>query len=137
MIVHGYELTSEWKNSQQGEFARARKEGKAYFLKRYQTPVAPLNNGALDAKTYAHNKQQFEKFVDTRTRFNALIRTIVGAIGIVIPCEEFIEENRFIEATEFVEGAIDDAELAGVIASLLEAICEVIWEVQQHDSSRV
>lgn len=119
MTVHGYELTSEWKNSQCGQTARAKKGGKAYFLKKYQTPVAPLNNGTLDAKTFAHNKKLFEEFVDTRKRVNATIRTIAGPGGnIVIPCDEFIEENHYMEAAELVEGVVDEDELEGVLASL-------------------
>ena len=57
MIFHGYELISEWKNSQCGKTAMARRDGKTYFLKKYQTPVAPVNNGTLDAKTFEHNKK--------------------------------------------------------------------------------
>lgn len=119
MTVHGYELTSEWKNSQCGQTARAKKGGKAYFLKKYQTPVAPLNNGTLDAKTFAHNKKMFEDFVDTRKKINATIRTIAGPGGnIVIPCDEFIEENHYMEAAELIDGAVDEDELEGVLASL-------------------
>lgn len=119
MIVHGYELTSEWKNSQCGQTAKARKGGKAYFLKKYQTPVAPLDNGTLDAKTFAHNKKLFEDFVETRKSVNATIRTIAGPGGnIVIPCDEFIEGNQYMEAAELVEGVIDEDELEGVLASL-------------------
>ena len=119
MMFHGYELTSEWKNSQCGQTAKARKEGKGYFLKKYQTPVAPLNNGTLDAKTFAHNKKLFEEFVDIRKRVNATIRTIAGPGGnIVIPCDEFIEGNQYIEAAELVDGVVEEDELEGVLASL-------------------
>lgn len=119
MMFHGYELTSEWKNSQCGQTAKARKEGKGYFLKKYQTPVAPLNNGTLDAKTFAHNKKLFEEFVDIRKRVNDTIRTIAGPGGnIVIPCDEFIEGNQYIEAAELVDGVVEEDELEGVLASL-------------------
>ena len=47
------------------------------------------------------------------------IRTIAGSGGnIVIPCDEFIEGNQYVEAAEFVNGAIDDDETEGVLASL-------------------
>ena len=119
MMFHGYELTSEWKNSQCGQIARARKGGKDYFLKKYQTPVAPIDNGTLDAKTFAHNKKLFEEFVDTRKRVNTVIRTIAGPGGnIVIPCAEFIEGNQYVEAADFIEGVVDEEELEGVLASL-------------------
>lgn len=119
MMFHGYELTSEWKNSQCGQTAKACKGGKSYFIKKYQTPVAPLNNGTLDAKTFAHNKKLFEKFVDTRKKVNATIRSIAGPGGnIVIPCDEFIEGNQYIEASEFIDNVVEEDELEGVLASL-------------------
>ena len=119
MKFHGYELVSDWKNSQCGQTASAVRAGKKYFLKKYQTPVAPINNGTLDAKTFAHNEKLFNEFVDTRKRVNAAIRTIAGSGGnIVIPCDEFIEGNQYVEAAEFVDGAIDDDETEGVLASL-------------------
>lgn len=119
MTVHGYELTTEWKNSTCGKIAQAKRGGNRYFLKQYQTPVAPLKNGALDAKTIASNQQKFDKFVARRKRVNALIRPLAGLGGnIVIPCEEFFIENHYAEAADFVEGAIAKAELAGILSSL-------------------
>ena len=119
MMFHGFELIGDWKNSQCGQTARAKKGGRLYFLKKYQTPVMPINNGTLDAKTFAHNKELFEKFVATRKGVNASIRTIAGSGGnIIIPCEEFIEGNQYVEAAEFVDGAIDDDETETVLATL-------------------
>ncbi len=119
MRFHGYELVTDWKNSQCGQTAAATRGGKKYFLKKYQTPVAPINNGTLDAKTFKHNEKLFNDFVDTRKRVNMAIRTIAGSGGnIVIPCDEFIEGNQYVEAAEFVNGAIDDDETEGVLASL-------------------
>lgn len=119
MTIHGYTLINEWKNSQCGQIACATKGGKKYFLKKYQTPVAPIHNGTLDAKTFAHNKKLFEDFVAARQKINAAVRTIAGPGGnIIIPCDAFIEENHFVEASEFVEGVVGDEELEGVLASL-------------------
>lgn len=119
MNVHGYELISEWKNSQCGQTARAKRGGKTYFLKKYQTPVKPVMNGALDAKTFENNQKLFDKYVANRTRVNTTLRAVARAGGnIVIPCEEFVEDNHYIEASEFVEGVISDDELGGVLLSL-------------------
>lgn len=119
MIVHGYELVNGWKNSQCGQIAIAIRSGKKYFLKKYQTPVAPMDNGALDAKTFAHNKQLFEKFVSTRKKINEELRIISGLGGnIVVPCEEFAEGNNYVEASEYVENTIAKEELEGVLSSL-------------------
>lgn len=127
MSVHGYELISDWKNSQCGKIATATRNGKKYFLKMYQTPVAPLDNGTLDAKTFAHNQALFDDFVSTRTKINESVRTIAGSGGnIVIPCEEFIDGNHYVEVSEFVEGAVGDDELEGVLAGLSEDVKKLL-----------
>ena len=119
MSFHGYDLISEWKNSQCGQTAQAVKGGRKYFLKKYQTPVMPLNNGTLDAKTFQHNKELFTNFVKLRKGVNTTIRTIAGTGGnIVIPCDEFIEGNQYVEAAEFVDGAISDDETETVLSTL-------------------
>lgn len=119
MTIHGYEIVGDWENSTCGKIATATKGGKKYFLKKYQTPVAPIDNGTLDAKTFAHNKKLFEDFVNLRKTVNTRIRPIAGPGGnIVIPCEEFIDGNQYVEVSEFVEGAIPKRELIGILASL-------------------
>ena len=119
MMMHGYEITGKWKNGQQGQTALAEKSGQKYILKQYQTPVAPLDNGTLDAKTFAHNKAQFEAFVANRKKINATIRSITGPGGnIIIPCDEFIDGNHYVEASEFVDRAVKEEELEGVLAGL-------------------
>ena len=117
--INGYELTSEWKASQCGETATAKKGGRKFFLKKYQTPVAPIDNGTLDARTFAHNRELFEHFLKTRKAVNSKIRTITGAGGnIIIPDAEFVYENHYMEAAEFVDGVVSEEELEGVLASL-------------------
>lgn len=119
MTIHGYEIIGDWENSTCGKIASATKGGKRYFLKKYQTPVAPIDNGTLDAKTFAHNKKMFEDFVQLRKTVNTRIRPIAGPGGnIVVPCEEFIDGNNYVEVSEYVEGAIPKDELIGLLASL-------------------
>lgn len=57
MTIHGYELTGEWENSTFGKIAPAQKGGKRYFIKKYQSPVAPIDNGTFDTKTFDFNKK--------------------------------------------------------------------------------
>ena len=119
MAIYGYELVGDWENSTCGKIATSTKGGKRYFLKKFQTPVAPIDNGTLDAKTFAHNKKMFEDFVNLRKTVNTRIRPIAGPGGnIIIPCEEFIDGNQYVEVSEFVEGAIPKRELVGILASL-------------------
>ena len=119
MSIHGYGIIGAWENSTCGKIAVATKGGKKYFLKKYQTPVAPVNNGTLDARTIAHNQELFDRFVDLRKTVNSRIRPIAGSGGnIIIPCEEFLDGNQFVEASEFVENAVPRRELVGVLGSL-------------------
>ena len=117
MSFHGYELIGDWKNSNCGKTALANKGGKKYFLKKYQTVVAPIDNGTMDARTIAHNQALFDAFVNRRKEVNSRIRTIAGAGGnIIIPCEEFIDGNQLVEASEFVEGGVDREDMAEVLS---------------------
>ena len=119
MAMDDYELVSDWKNSTSGKIAKAKKGGKIYFLKKYQTPVAPIDNGSLDAKTMERNQKEFDEFVRVRTEVNNLIRDITGSGGnIIIPCEEFIDGNQFVEASEFVEGIVPDEEYDNVLKNM-------------------
>lgn len=119
MIIHGYELTSEWKNSTCGKIAQAKKGGKRYFLKMYQTPVYPIDNGSLTPRAIEENKKNFNAFTARRIRVNNLIRPLAGEGGnIIIPCEEFMIENHFAEASEFVEGAIPKEEMIELLGTL-------------------
>lgn len=119
MVINGYELIDGWQNSTCGKIATATKGGEKYFLKKYQTPVAPINNGTLDAKTFANNKKLFENFVTIRKTVNSRIRPIAGRGGnIIIPCEEFIDGNQLVEVSEFVKDAVPRGELVGILSSL-------------------
>ena len=119
MTVHGYEIIKDWSNSTCGKIAIGQKGGKKYFLKKYQTPVSPIDNGTLDAKTFAHNKAKFDAFVDLRKTVNKRIRQLAGPGGnIIIPIEEFIDGNQYVEVSEYVEGAVDKDEIIGVLSSL-------------------
>lgn len=119
MNIRGYEIITEWKSSQCGKTAVARRGAKKYFIKKYQTPVEPVRNGSLDEKTFAHNQETFRRFVEIRRRVNNALRPIAGAGGnIIIPVEDFIEDHHYIEVAEFVEGAIREDELEDVLAGL-------------------
>ena len=119
MNIHGFELTTEWSICNCGEKAKGKKGGKLYFLKKYRTPVAPVDNGTLDAKTFAKNLAKFNEFYSRRKGVNEAIRSIAGPGGnIIVPSEEFIYENQYVEAAEFIPGAVDDKELERVLSGL-------------------
>ena len=119
MDIRGYEIIGDWKNSQCGKIATATKGGKKYFVKMYQTPVNPVKNGSISQKTFARNKQKFEKFVAQRRAINTKLREVALEGGtIVIPREEFVYDNHYVEISEFVEGAVPSEEVEGLINSL-------------------
>ena len=119
MDIRGYEIIGDWKNSQCGKIATATKGGKKYFVKMYQTPVNPVKNGSISQKTFARNKQKFEKFVAQRRAINAKLREVALEGGtIVIPREEFVYDNHYVEISEFVEGAVPSEEVEELINSL-------------------
>ena len=94
--INGYDIPGEWKNSTCGKIAFAERSGKKYFIKRYQTPVEPVDNGALDARTIAANKEKFDKHVALRRKVNVTLRTVAGAGGnIVAPVDEFVYDHHY------------------------------------------
>ncbi|MCR5094077.1 MAG: hypothetical protein K6B72_08900 [Lachnospiraceae bacterium] len=129
MKVNGYELVSEWNVSQCGETAIGKKGGSRYFLKKYKKPVQPIDNGTLDARTMAHNKQLFDRFLKIRRTVNSRIRSISGKGGnIVIPSEEFILDNCYVEAAEFVEGVVPEEDLEEVLAGIPVEVKQLLMQ---------
>lgn len=119
MNFHGYELMGNWENSTCGQIVKARKGEKKYFIKKYQTPVAPLDNGFLDAKTIRYKEKIFNDYVNYRERINKEINGITGPGGnIIVPCDSFVEGNQYVEVTEFIEGAVSDKEQDDVLRTL-------------------
>jgi len=117
--IHGYELLGEWKNSNSGKIAKGVKDGKTYFIKKYLSPVKPIDNGAMSAKTVERNERIFNQFVALRTRLNNALRPVAcEGSNIVIPTEEFIEGNHYIEVSEAIEGVVPYDEWENVLASL-------------------
>lgn len=117
--INGYDITGEWKNSTCGKIALAERSGKKYFIKRYQTPVEPIDNGALDARTIAANKEKFDKHVALRRKVNVTLRTVAGAGGnIVAPVDEFVYDHHYYEVSEFIEGVVPEKDIESTIAGL-------------------
>ncbi len=116
---HGYELVSEWSANAFTKTTYGKKDGKLFYIKQYQTPVIPLNNGSLDERTFNKNKQFFEQFVSFRMRLNTALRAVVGVGGgIIIPVEEFVEGNHYVEVLECLEGVVSVDELEWTLENL-------------------
>ena len=118
-IIKGYTVISTWKPAQRGMTALATRGGKKYFLKKYTVSVLPTDGGMFDAETAAFKRAQFESFVDIRKKVITRISPVAGAGGnIIIPCDYFVDNIHYYEATEFIEGVISDEELDDFLAGL-------------------
>ena len=103
MTIHGYEIIGAWENSTCGKIAFAIKDGRRYVLKKYLSPVAPIDNGILDSKTIGHNQKIFDEFVAMRQTINNIL---CSCASLLVPCDQFIEGNCYVEVSESVENAI-------------------------------
>ena len=131
MNIKGYEF-ERWSMCSRGMRAEATKGGKRYLLKQYDV-VKPVMGDAMDERTYNKNLAKFEAFVDYRQKINRVLRNECmskdGEGNIIGPIEEFIEENHFIEVTDFIEGAVDHDELmAGFVTTLSTPVQDLMLQ---------
>ena len=129
-VVNGYTFINfakwtedDWRNQSSSKSAVAMKGGKKYFLKKYCNPVAPINNGSLTPKAMEKNQKRFDKFYDIRSSINKEIRKFTTSGGdIIIPVDEFRDENAYVEASDFIENMVPDDEVVDVLKSLSESV---------------
>ena len=107
-----YTLIGEWKSSNQGFTALATKGGKKYFLKRYNNYIRPTRSPSMNETTFARMSREFDNFMDYRIRINRALAEISGPGGnIIYPTHWFVDGNYYIEATEFIEGLVNDDDI--------------------------
>lgn len=112
MNVRGYELTEDWKVSNIGHTAKAKKSGKVYFLKRYGEYKMPRHDASTSAALYDRLKREFDSFKDNRIAINNALASLAGPGGnIILPTDWFVDDIFYIEATEFVDNLIEDEEI--------------------------
>lgn len=121
MTINGYELFTEWNNSNIGETAMAKKGGKTFFLKKYGEFKAPIMGASMTPALYDRLMTKFNEFKSYRTKVNELLRSMAGPGGnIIAPSDWFMDGNQFVEATEFVPGLIEDEAIYSFSDSELE-----------------
>ena len=109
MNVHGYELTKDWAVSNIGMTAQGKRGGKRYFLKKYGVFKMPRHDASTSDRLYAKLKGEFDAFKDNRIAINEALKSLAGPGGnIILPTDWFVDDIDYIEATEFVEGLIED-----------------------------
>lgn len=111
-IIRGYKLEADWKVSNIGYTAEATKGGKKYFLKRYGEYKMPKRGSAMTDTLYNRMKAEFESFKDNRIAINKALESLAGPGGnIILPCDWFVDDIYYVEASEFVEDLISDSQI--------------------------
>ena len=117
-IIQGYERITEWKHYTVTSVAQVCKDGKTFLICKYRNPVMPPNNGSLSEQTYNAQVQTFEMFVHARTSFNQTLRKAAKHGELVVPVEEFVEDNCYMEVREIIEGVIPFEDMKRVLEDL-------------------
>ena len=120
--IMGYKLDLDaMKSSTCGNIGFAQKNGKTYFVKRFNNPVQPARNGMMSPKVVERNQKKYDAFVRNKTRLNRMLMDISGEGGNVIPPLEYgTYDNHWFEFSECVEGVIPEEDYASTIARLSE-----------------
>lgn len=106
----GFEL-EKWKPANLGFTAVAEKGGKTYFLKKYNHYLMPQKS-KMKEETFEKKKKEFLDFKNYRQKINSTLRTLSGSGGnIIAPITEFTDGIYFVEASEFVDGLIEDKDI--------------------------
>ncbi len=114
MNINGYEI-SEWKVSNIGATAIATRDGKKYFLKKYGQYKRPREADVPDKMTpkgFEKKLKAFNDFKEYREKINSTLASFAGTGGnIKLPCDWFVYDINYTEATEFVDGVLSNEQI--------------------------
>lgn len=112
MLVNGFKLEGDWKVSNMGFTAKAEKGGNRYFLKKYGEFKMPRHDESTTPKLYDKLERKFKQAMEYRIAINSALRSLSGPGGnIVVPCQWFVDDIHFIEATDFIENVVGEDEV--------------------------
>lgn len=107
-FVRDYKIISDW-TSRGGGFstwATAAHKGRTVFIKRFLTPVYPVDDSVLSNSLLKSRREECQKFFQKKEELYRRIRKC--NTGNIINIEEFFLENsKYYITTEFVHGAVD------------------------------
>lgn len=107
-FVKDYKIESGW-TSRGGGFsmwAKATRKGRTVFIKRFLTPVYPVDDGVLSNSLLESRRAECQKFEQKKNELYRRIRKC--NTGNIINIEEFFREgSKYYITTEFVQGAVD------------------------------
>lgn len=94
MIIHGYELTTDWKVvGGMSEVAFARKDGRDWFIKKFISPKFPLPDSPGSERMKEKQRKKCEAFERRHKDINSRISTCCGLGGNLIYAVEFFREG--------------------------------------------
>lgn len=108
MNVNGYEF-SEWTFSTGGEIAFARKDGKRYFIKRYNAALKPSETASPEIR--AIQEEKFFRLTGRRDRINAALAEADDPT-VVKTVETFVHDCHLIEVNVCVENVATVSEVS-------------------------
>lgn len=108
MDINGYEV-KVWNNATSGEVAIGLKNGKQYFLKKYNVALKP--HEGCSPKLKAIKEKEFNRFVERRLQINRATASVKDP-SVVTVVESFVYENMFVEVNEFLTGVMDTTQVS-------------------------
>ena len=94
MIIHGYELTTDWKVvGGMSEVAFARKDGKEWFIKKFISPKYPLPESPGSERMKEKQRKKCEVFERRHKDINSRISTCCGLGGNLIYAVDFFRDG--------------------------------------------
>ena len=120
--VHGYEITGDWNQANEGKWACATKAGKSYFVKQYTNhytePDASKIGKVFSEASYNSQLEAFNKFKAKRNLLNVTLKRIAGQGGnIVFPLDYFVYDHHYTEVSDLYSDHLTDDEIVTLTPS--------------------
>jgi eukaryotic-like serine/threonine-protein kinase len=116
-VINGYRLTTDAQNGGgQCEWAFAKKDGEAFFIKRFLKPVYPMESSPGSPETKAEKRARSDEFERQQRQIIRKLREISGEGGNLVVTREFFREStHFYKVTLKVDVThISPREIAGL-----------------------
>lgn len=102
--INGYEILDDWTITAKGMFARGKKGGRMYFVKRLLTPTYPPEFlKKSDKKSFDRNKKACDEWFNERSKYVAKLRECAKDLPqLMVPTDFFLFENKYYVVSEFI-----------------------------------
>ena len=99
--INGFEIVSDWCVVANGEHAKARKDGKTYFIKKLSSPSYPPS--FLDKEVFQRNKKACDEWFTYRRRIVESLRDGYSECPMIMsPIYFFLEKQRYYVVSELI-----------------------------------